>query len=46
VVTAEIAAPIASMRASQLRAPALGNAPLIFEKASSMGLKSGEYGGR
>jgi hypothetical protein len=41
-VTAESALPIASMSASRLRASALRRSPLISEKASSMGLKSGE----
>jgi hypothetical protein len=43
---AEIATPSASIRAWRVLAPVFRKVPLIFEKASSMGLKSGEYGGR
>lgn len=45
-MTAEIAAPIATTRASLVLASAFRKMPLIFEKASSMGLRSGELGGR
>jgi hypothetical protein len=45
-LTAEIAASIAWTKASRVRASALRKVPLIFEKASSMGLRSGEKGGR
>jgi hypothetical protein len=41
-VTAYSAEPITSTKASFVRAWALRTSPLIFEKASSMGLKSGE----
>ncbi len=45
-VTAEIAAPSASISASFVRACALRNIPFIFENACSIGLRSGEYAGR
>jgi hypothetical protein len=41
-LTAEIAASIALSKASRVRASAFREVPLIFEKASSMGLRSGE----
>jgi hypothetical protein len=45
-VTAVSAEPIASIKASFVLASALRTRPLIFENASSMGLRSGEYDGK
>ncbi len=45
-VTAASARPIASISASRVRVSALRVSPLVFQNASSMGLRSGEQGGR
>jgi hypothetical protein len=42
VVTKFNALSIASIKASRVRAPAQRNNPFTFEKASSMGLRSGD----
>jgi hypothetical protein len=45
-LTASSALPIASNRASRVRALALRNSDLSLANASLMGLRSGEYAGR